>query len=287
MAASGFAAHDGPRRSLLDSGQPADATLQLVQLTDTHLCRRAGQTLVGVDTDYSLQAVIDLLRGERGAPGVLLGTGDLSDDGAPEAYGRLREYLAQVRPEYFLLPGNHDDFMAMQAHFDANVLSNELYIGRWQILLLNSLVPGRVGGRLGAEQLKWLDRALEDGAGGGRHALVFLHHQPVPIGCAWLDQQMVADADAFFEVLDNHRHVRAVVWGHVHQDFESTRNGVSLLATPSTCVQFAPGSERFRADARMPGYRWFDLHPDGQFASGISRVVDPAIRPDLESTGYG
>ena len=38
---------------------------RLVQLTDTHLCALPGGTLLGMDTDHSLQAVIDLVRQER------------------------------------------------------------------------------------------------------------------------------------------------------------------------------------------------------------------------------
>ncbi len=51
----------------------------MVQLTDTHLCKQHGGTLLGMDTDHSLQAVIDLVKAERPAIDLLLGTGDLSD----------------------------------------------------------------------------------------------------------------------------------------------------------------------------------------------------------------
>ena len=62
--------------------------ISLVQLTDTHLCRAPGSTLLGMDTDHSLQAVIDLVKQERPEFDLLLATGDLSDGGAREAYER-------------------------------------------------------------------------------------------------------------------------------------------------------------------------------------------------------
>ncbi|MCB1698963.1 MAG: metallophosphoesterase, partial [Halioglobus sp.] len=67
-------------------------TVRVVQLTDTHLCHSRGGKLLGVDTDRSLQAVIDLVKSERPAVDLLLATGDLSDQGAPDAYVRLQEY---------------------------------------------------------------------------------------------------------------------------------------------------------------------------------------------------
>ena len=42
--------------------------------------------------------------------------------------------------------------------------------------------------------------------------------------------------DVFDEVLDRHDNVRALLWGHIHQAFDQSRNGVRLLATPSTGV---------------------------------------------------
>ena len=38
--------------------------MRVVQLTDTHLCREPGGTLLGMDTDHSLQAVIDQVLAE-------------------------------------------------------------------------------------------------------------------------------------------------------------------------------------------------------------------------------
>jgi Icc protein len=72
----------------------------------------------------------------------------------------------------------------------------------------------------------------------------------------------------------------------VHQQIDWLRNGVNLMASPSTCVQFAPGSERFRADDLAPGYRWLDLHPDGRIDTGVLRVEGVHFHVDLESGGY-
>ena len=89
--------------------------VRVVQLTDTHLCKALGGTLLGMDTDHSLQAVIDLVKKERSTVDLLLATGDLSDGGAPEAYDRLQGYLNQLTEANYWLPGNHDSRPAMEA----------------------------------------------------------------------------------------------------------------------------------------------------------------------------
>ncbi|MAT91570.1 MAG: 3',5'-cyclic-AMP phosphodiesterase [Halioglobus sp.] len=265
---------------------PGDS-VRVVQLTDTHLCAEAGGKLLGMDTDHSLQAVIDLVRRERDAVDLLLGTGDLADSGAAPAYLRLRDYFGQFPCPQYWLPGNHDQFEHMQQAAAGQAwLSRELRAGNWQIVLLDSQVPGEVGGELGDAELALLEAALADAAAAGLHSLVCLHHHPVEIGCAWLDQQIVADAARFFSVLDRFDGVRAVLWGHVHQEIDRLRGDVRLLASPSTCVQFAPGSDTFRADDLPPGYRWLDLHPDGRLDTGVSRVRDIKFSVDLDSGGY-
>jgi Icc protein len=187
----------------------------------------------------------------------------------------------------YWLPGNHDDRHKMEAALvDHTRLCREIRSERWTILLLDSQVAGEVGGTLGEEELQRLDTALKAAEEEGLYSLVCLHHQPVPVGCRWLDEQMVSDAEAFFEVLDRYSSVQAVLWGHVHQEIDRQRNGVRLLASPSTCVQFAAGSESFKADDQPPGYRWLELHPDGRLETGVSRDRRTPFEVDLESGGY-
>ncbi len=262
-------------------------TVRVLQLTDTHLCRESGGSLLGMDTDHSLQAVIHQALREQPRIDALLGTGDMSDHGYLEAYQRLRQYFAQLSPAQFWLPGNHDDRDKMaQVDTDGTLLSNDIRLGRWQLVLLDSQVVGEVGGRLGAGQLGLLREALDAAAHDKLFSLVCLHHQPVAIGCRWLDEQMVADADDLFAVLADYPGVRGVLWGHIHQQVDREWEGRKLMASPPTCVQFAPGSDVFKADAAAPGYRWLELHADGRIETGVSRVEGVAFQVDLDSRGY-
>jgi Icc protein len=266
---------------------PAGDSLHVVQITDTHLRSDPGGKLVGMDTDNSLHHVIDLVRRERSRVDLVLGTGDISDHGSEAAYQRAGEILGSLGAPVAWLVGNHDcaDTMAQVLGGDEG-LERAVDNGSWLLVMLNSQVPGEVGGELGDTELEWLDSCLKQAAAQGKHSLVCLHHQPVPMGSEWIDEQMVADHERFFDVLDRHDCVRGVLWGHVHQELESDRDGVRLLATPSSCIQFAPGTADFKIDDQPPGYRWLELRADGGIETGVSRVQGVSFDVDLDSSGY-
>ncbi len=77
-----------------------------------------------------------------------------------------------------------------------------------------------------------------------------------------------------------------MLWGHVHQEFRDERNGVALIASPSTCIQFKPHAVKFAIDAQPPGYRWLELHADGRFDTGVQRLATLPEDIDMQSTGY-
>jgi len=82
--------------------------------------------------------------------------------------------------------------------------------------------------------------------------MVCLHHHPIAMGSRWLDTVGLAEPEGLWRIVDSHAHVRAVVWGHVHQAYDGQRGDVRLLATPSTGAQFLPKSDRYAVDSRRP-----------------------------------
>ena len=114
--------------------------------------------------------------------------------------------------------------------------------------------------------------------------LIALHHHPVSMGSEWLDTVGLANAEEFFAVIDRHPTVRGIVFGHVHQAFETSRHGVRILGTPSTCAQFLPRSRDFEVDALPPGYRVLTLSPTGQIDSQVAWLSE-AQRHQLTTGG--
>ncbi|WP_026244349.1 3',5'-cyclic-AMP phosphodiesterase [Dasania marina] len=258
--------------------------LRVLQLTDSHLGEQPGERLLNLDTDHSLSAVLDLIEQEQDGCDLLLATGDIANHASVAAYQRFQRLTQHVAPETLWLPGNHDDPTLIEQALGQPLVKSATLAG-WLIIMLDSTARGLVGGSFSEQELHYLQQQLDNA--GDSHVLLCLHHHPVNIGCAWLDEQKVSNADDFFTIVDSCPQVRGIVWGHVHQQLDSQRKGVQLMSTPSTCVQFAPASERFKLDRLNPGYRWLDLHADGSIASGVSRVtaVDFDIHYD-NADGY-
>lgn len=261
------------------------APLVLVQLTDSHLFAEAEGHLLGMDTADSLRRVVELVLTEQPRVDLLLASGDLSQDGSLESYQRFAELIAPIPAPSRWFAGNHDESLVMQlACAGSECLEMVTDLGNWRLITLDSSIPGTVFGQLDGDQLERLEAAL---AGAGeRHVLLSFHHHPISVGCQWLDPIGLRNAEALFAVIDRYPNLRCILWGHVHQEVDLLRNDVRLLASPSTCVQFAPGSEEFLVSSEAPGYRWLQLHADGSLETGVSRVSDIDFVVDYSIKGY-
>lgn len=256
----------------------------IVQITDSHLGPNPGDKLLGLDTDFSLQTVLDLIVREQNTIDVLLATGDLSNSGHSDAYRRFDNITKPLSLRRYWLPGNHDLPTNMTAvPGGSERMAKTVALDPWQILLVDSTVRGEVGGHLAESELVWLEQVLSEPA--AEHTLICLHHHPVPCGAAWLDEQQVDNSSTFLSLIQRFDHVRGVLWGHIHQQIDRDFHGIRLMATPSTCIQFAPGSVDFKLDRANPGYRWLALQPDGRIESSVSRVKGVDFTIDYDRKG--
>jgi len=248
--------------------------VRLLQITDTHLHTDPSQILNGVDTDRSLRNVLRHIRREQAKADYVLATGDLTHDGSAETYRRLYDHLLGLETPVACLAGNHDDVEILRSSCTGKQVSCPRFISlqHWQIILIDSVIPGRSGGHLSTDELDFLHQRLL--AEPNKFALICLHHQPVPIGSAWMDSMGLDNGNQLLTVIGNHSRVRGVLWGHVHQEFESKTGSARLLASPSTCMQFKPLCKDFALDDKPPGYRWLNLFDDGTLETGIEWVSD-------------
>jgi len=250
--------------------------MQILQITDPHLYGSASGRLRGVETDSSLSAVLDDAFARVPDYSAVLVTGDLVQDDS-SGYLRFRSFFGGLRKPVLCIPGNHDEPEAMRKELSGEPfqICGTHEADGWQFIMLDSYDPGHVGGRLSPSELSRLDGAL---ARSPKHAMVCLHHHPINMGSRWLDTVGLAEPEAFWRVIDSHAHVRAVVWGHVHQVYDGRRGDVRLFATPSTGAQFLPGSDRYAVDSRPPAYRRFDLHADGGIDTEVRWVESLSMR---------
>ena len=257
---------------------------RILQITDCHLGSEPHERLLGLDTDQSLHDVLVRAKATE-TPDLIINTGDISNDGGPVSYARFLTIVEHYFPGVPVawMPGNHDNPENMIA-VGRHPIELDHQVAGWNLIFLDSRIPREEGGRLGEAELARLSRELE--AHSNLPTIVFLHHQPVPVKCEWVDQYVILDADAFFAIIDQHPQVKMISWGHVHQEFRSIRNGVELVATPSTCVQFLPESKTFKLDTQMPGYRAYELHENGDLRTSVRRSEAKGYDIDMTATGY-
>ena len=243
--------------------------MRLVQLSDCHLPLDPQTTYRGLSADRNLASLLPAVR--RWQPDWLLLTGDVSEDGSAAAYGRASARLSTLGAPVLALPGNHDDPAVMRPFFPSGCWDGPLSVEArgWQLVLLDSNRPGQVSGRFSDANLDALERCLR--ASEAAHVLLALHHQPVPVGSAWIDRYPLEDAAGFWALVEKHPRVRCVVWGHVHQDFHQHRDEVLLLGAPSSVANSLPDRERFTLDMAGPACRWLELNPDGTVDTGLLR----------------
>ena len=278
---------DAPHAGDQGTGQDrrtAAAPFRLLHLTDLHLFGAPDHRLLGQDTRRTLELVLARARAKHWPPNAIVLTGDLVHDAKAVAYQELRRRFDALGVPYYCIPGNHDRLDLLVGHLDAGAASalRVVAAGTWDLLLLDSTVPNQEGGHLSANTLAGL--AVHRGAVHARPTLVFMHHHLVPLGSRWIDTMQVDNSAEVIAELARNPGIRAIVYGHVHQAAEQHSHGLRLLATPSTCVQFLPGSDDFALDPRTPGYRWLELYPDGRLETGIERI-DAYPEPLVLATG--
>ncbi|WP_455915793.1 3',5'-cyclic-AMP phosphodiesterase [Pantoea agglomerans] len=263
------------------------STVRILQITDTHLFAGKDETLLGVNTWASYDAVLQAISASPRYYDLIVATGDLAQDHTVEAYQHFAEGIARLPAPCVWLPGNHDFQPAMFSTLAESQIADEKHVligDSWQIVLLDSQVFGVPHGMLSDYQLEWLENTLAKEP--HRHTLVLLHHHPLPSGCTWLDQHSLRNPHSLDAVLQKYPLATTLLCGHIHQDLDLNWNGRRLLATPSTCVQFKPHCTNFTIDSEAPGWRWLDLLPDGRVETQVERLATRAFSPDPDSEGY-
>jgi len=212
--------------------------LRIAQISDLHIKPR-GQLAYGrVDTAKALERCVEALNAFRPAPDFVVISGDLADTPVREEYDYLLELLAPLKLRFAGIPGNHDRRDMMRAAFpsaayasSSGPLNQTIAVGKLDLVLLDSSVPGAPHGELDAPTLQWLDTAL--GSSADRPALLFLHHPPFIAGIWHMDRQNLSNAAEFAAIIKRHPRARLVATGHVHRAVLTLFAGVPCTICPA------------------------------------------------------
>lgn len=235
---------------------------KILLLSDPHL-GAAGLRHQGRDPHRALAAAIDDINAHHADAALVVICGDLVHDDAA-AYPALAAHLDRLAPPLRaglrMTLGNHDlrpDFLAaFPGSGDADGHAQSVaHLPGLDVVLLDTLAPGAVAGRLCARRLGWLEARLAQAA--GRDVMICLHHPPMALGLPALDacRLEARSADALARLCAAHGRVRQLCAGHVHRPASGLWRGIPFATLRSTCHQsalnFGPG---FAGAEEAPGY---------------------------------
>lgn len=286
-------------------------THRIVQITDTHIVDE-GEVLYGsVDTAANLEHALSTVADNAAQPGgrldALVLTGDLANDGTPDAYRRLRSIVdpaaERLGVPVFYGIGNHDhrdafragllDGAAAPAGTTPGGTESDGHRGEFapvdyvidldglRIVMVDSTVPGFHRGELTPEQLAWLRTTLADSAPGG--TLLTIHHPPFNTAAPESDDDVDLMASAMFDDFaglgDALRgsDVMTVLAGHYHEPLGGQLAGVPVWAGPSTAMAHEVGADVFRI-VPSSGYSVIDVFDD---RTVVARAINCLPRPVL------
>jgi 3',5'-cyclic AMP phosphodiesterase CpdA len=229
-------------------------TMTFLQLSDLHLAP-AGTLLAGVDPTRQIRSVLARIEQLEVSPTFIVVSGDLTDDGSAESYAVVNEVLAELGggdTPVLLALGNHDDratfrhiVLGKERTDDQDPYHHSRLIDGLRVLVLDSSIPGNVGGALGATQLAWLEEELQAPAPRGN--LIVLHHPCRLAGPAHhYPQFIVREVAALEAMVTRHQdRVLGVLTGHSHQANSAPFGGTLHATAPAVLCQldFFAGEE--------------------------------------------
>ncbi len=246
--------------------------LTIIQITDLHILAEPSKTMAGVNTEKTFQQIVEHIHKIYPSIDLLLVTGDLTQDACLSSYQRIFKTFKKYPTRTICLPGNHDNFNLMQ-----QVIANKqincdkrIQFKNWQIISLNSKKPGATGGFIDPLELSFLANTLENNP--SLHTLIAMHHHPVPTNSLWMDTMTIENSHKLFAIINRYPQVKALCYGHIHQETEMIKDNRLILGTPSTCFQFKPLSIDYAIDNNKPGYRVLTLYANGSVESSVFRV---------------
>ncbi|EJF91031.1 metallophosphoesterase [Bartonella tamiae] len=212
--------------------------VNFIHLTDLHIGNPdIYDEYLHTDTDATLQTILGQIQNMKPTPEFIVVSGDLTNRGDDVSYQRLRYFFASYdlpMPVYFAL-GNHDKRDGFyKAMLDReNNLEQPYYYDVVQsgihLIVLDSSVPGKIGGALEPEQFEWLQIRLD--AHAHLPKLIMVHHAPaLDEDCKdneW-ESLTIEDTKRLKTMLQGYN-IAGILSGHIHYDRVSTWYNIPIV----------------------------------------------------------
>jgi 3',5'-cyclic AMP phosphodiesterase CpdA len=233
------------------------AGFTFVQISDSHI---GFNKPANTDVLGTLQAAVSKINGLAVRPEFLIHTGDLTHLAKPEEFDAMEQVLQGARvPQRFYVPGEHDtsvddgkEYLARygkQTHgtgwysFDQKGVH---FIGLVNVMQLEGM------GKLGAEQLAWLETDLR-AQSASTPIVVFAH---IPLWAVYPEWGWGTEDSAQAMAMLKRFGSVTVLNGHIHQVMQKVEGSVTFHTAMSTAFpQPAPGSAPSPGPLKVPAER--------------------------------
>lgn len=222
---------------------------KILVFTDLHV-GDDGQTIIGLDPLARFaEGLAHALRIHPDADHLII-TGDLTHNGRPSQFTRVRKALADVPIPVTLMIGNHDNRDAYfdcfpDAPRDANGFAQTIIdLPDHRLICLDTYdsdANPKHSGYLCADRLHWLDQQIQ--TAGQRQVIVFTHHPPMVTGMTGMDDIRLRNGDVLLDKL-RAAGVVQLISGHVHRTISGSCRGLPFAIFKSPCHQMPMILER-------------------------------------------
>lgn len=234
----------------------------------------------GEQSQQALARAVSKVAALDPAPVAVLFTGDLTGDGEPGEYDRVRELLAPLTMPVHPIPGNHDRRENMRAAFAdhpgiagaGDFLDYAVDCGPVRVLNVDTSIEREAGGAIGAERISWIERELD---AAGAPTILAMHHAPVGVGLDEFDRIGLAQEDraALGDLFERGPAPELIVTGHIHRAATAQIGRVPVFICPSCLLQVELDlrrEEQLRMGDDPPG---MGLHLHGADPKLVSHVI--------------
>lgn len=256
---------------------------KLIHLSDLHLVP-PGERLYGLSPLERLRMCIASIINHHSDADLCVLTGDLADAGSTAAYQILKAALSGLHIPCMFLVGNHDDRNNFRDVFDEHSVDPGGFIqavsdlGTLKVLSLDTLEPRLGGGgTLCPRRLKWLDEKLSTYR--NDQIVIAMHHPPFDPGMAHFDTIQFRGSNDLAEVLQGHKGIRHIMFGHVHVAMTRIWRGLSCSSTKGPChqIRLEPANPCASFIAAPPSYALIMIDDSSVTVHQIDAASDDSI----------
>ena len=247
-----------------------------VHISDTHIGTTEDFSRHGHATLPCAERVVELINSLPDRPDFVIHTGDVVADPQPSAYRLAARVFAALEMPVYYVNGNHDTALdirkylpmgpSMPAGSDPGRLSYAFEVRGYRFLVLDARGPDEIDphGLLPESQLELV---AQEATSEGPPLSVFVHYPVLSLNSIWMDNNMlIQNGDELHKaLLPAWRRLRGVFIGHIHQNMQTSRDGITYYSTASVFSQFnawpSDADVRFDPD-HPPGFGFVHLLPN-------------------------